>query len=67
LPADAAVRIRAKIVACAADPAAQAANVKRLKGTPAFRLRVGDYRVIFELGKDRIDVLDVGHRKDIYG
>jgi len=30
------------------------------------RLRVGDYRAIFELAKGRIDVLDLGHRKDVY-
>jgi len=41
---------------------------KKLKGTDAYRIRVGDYRVIYEI-IDKIllvDVIDVGHRKDIY-
>jgi len=36
---------------------------------PAFgtyRLRIGDYRVIFDVDGDKIIVLRVGHRKDIY-
>jgi len=42
-------------------------NVKKLKGsTNEYRLRVGDYRVIFELEGRRIVVYDVGDRKDIY-
>ena len=42
----AAERIRAKIEVYAADPAAQANNVKSLQGRPGIRLRVGDWRVI---------------------
>jgi mRNA-degrading endonuclease RelE of RelBE toxin-antitoxin system len=40
----------------------------RLQGTDAFRLRVGDYRVIydFDLKKQRLDLLFVGHRREIY-
>ncbi|MEX1110527.1 MAG: type II toxin-antitoxin system RelE/ParE family toxin [Chthoniobacterales bacterium] len=40
----------------------------RLKGTDAFRLRVGDYRVVydFDLKQQRVDLLFVGHRRDIY-
>ena len=40
----------------------------RLQGTDAFRLRVGDYRVIydFDLKEQRTDLLFVGHRRDIY-
>ncbi len=30
------------------------------------KLRVGDYRVIFELDKDNIVVLKIGHRKEVY-
>lgn len=42
---------------------------KRLKGSETFRLRVGDYRVIYEVGEDsrlRILVLTVGHRREVY-
>jgi len=41
-------------------------DIKRLKGQNDFRLRVGDYRVIFEIEKDTIIILKVGHRKNIY-
>ncbi len=43
-------------------------HVKKLVGNPYFRLRVGDYRVILDIVKDKliIYVLEVGHRKSIY-
>lgn len=31
-----------------------------------YRFRIGDYRVIFDLAKDDIVILRVGHRRDIY-
>jgi mRNA interferase RelE/StbE len=58
-------RIVSKIKAYAADPASQANNVKALQGRPGVRLRVGDWRVIMEDG-EVIDVIEVGHRSDIY-
>ncbi len=30
------------------------------------KLRVGDYRVIFQIDKDNIVVLKIGHRKEVY-
>ncbi len=41
---------------------------KKLTGREAWRIRVGDYRVIYEIfdGKLIIDVVQLGHRKDIY-
>ena len=41
-------------------------DIKKLKGCNDFRLRVGDYRVIFYIEKDTIIILKVGHRKNIY-
>jgi mRNA interferase RelE/StbE len=35
-----------------------------LKGL--YKLRVGDYRVIYALSADRVHVLEIGHRSDIY-
>jgi mRNA interferase RelE/StbE len=43
-----------------------AKGVKRLRGSNGFRLRVGDYRVIFSVENEQIQVLKVGHRKNIY-
>jgi mRNA interferase RelE/StbE len=41
-------------------------DIKRLKASTDFRLRVGDYRVIFSIEGDKIYILKVGHRKNIY-
>jgi mRNA interferase RelE/StbE len=43
-------------------------DVIKMVGDPYFRLRVGDYRVVFDIQNDvlRILVLKVGHRKKIY-
>jgi mRNA interferase RelE/StbE len=42
-------------------------DLKKLKGSKnEYRLRVGNYRVLFELEGKRIVVYSVGPRKDIY-
>lgn len=43
-------------------------HVKKLVGNPYFRLRVGEYRVILDIRKNKlfIFVVEVGHRKNIY-
>lgn len=58
--------IRAKIKAYAADPASQKNNVKRLHGRSGFRLRVGDWRVIFDEHGTVLMILHVGPRGSIY-
>ncbi len=42
--------------------------IKRLVGSPYFRLRVGDYRIILDIQNDKlvIVVVELGHRKNIY-
>ena len=42
-------------------------DIKRLKNQNLFRLRVGDYRILFEIKDDIITILKIGHRKNIYG
>jgi mRNA interferase RelE/StbE len=41
---------------------------KKLKGRDGYRIRVADYRVIYDIFDDvfLVDVIDLGHRKDIY-
>jgi mRNA interferase RelE/StbE len=42
---------------------------KKLAGRNGYRIRIGDYRVIYEI-IDRellVSVIDVGNRRDIYG
>ena len=42
-------------------------QVKKLKGSGDLRLRVGDYRVRFEMAEeDTYRILRVGHRKEAY-
>ncbi|MEI6392002.1 MAG: type II toxin-antitoxin system RelE/ParE family toxin [Verrucomicrobiota bacterium] len=42
-------------------------NIKRLQNADVgFRLRMGDYRVLFDVIGDRILVQKVGNRKDVY-
>jgi mRNA interferase RelE/StbE len=42
-------------------------DIKRLTNfTPEYRLRVGDYRVLFEVEDDTIVVYRVMHRKHVY-
>ena len=57
-------RIVAKIEAMRTD---LRGDVKRLTNfTPAFRLRAGDYRVLFAVQGDRICVYRVLHRREAY-
>ena len=43
-------------------------HLLRLVGSEAYRLRVGDYRIIIDLDfvKNNIVIIKVGHRKEIY-
>jgi len=40
----------------------------RLSGRPEFRLRVGDYRVLYDFDgrNERIELLSVRHRREVY-
>ena len=42
-------------------------DVKRLTNySPEYRLRVGDYRILFETEKNKIIIYRIRHRKDAY-
>ncbi len=68
LPVNWQKRIVAKIREVAVDPYAPNNNLTKLQGRDGYRLRVGDWRVIYELHDDRLLmlVLDVGPRGGIY-
>ncbi len=40
----------------------------KLKSKDAYRIRVGNYRIIYEIYDDilLVDVIELGHRKDVY-
>ena len=57
-------RILKKIEELKKNPFSQ--DIKKLKGQEKFRLRIGNYRIIFEMQKNLIKILMVGNRKNIY-
>ena len=58
------IRIRNKLKALISNPE----KGRRLKHSDFWRLRIGDYRAIYEIDypEERIIVLFIGHRKNIY-
>ena len=68
LPADLRKRLSAKIEALARDPHGPQPQVRPLKGLDAYRLRVGDGRVLYELDEDTrtLVVLDLRKREEAY-
>ena len=66
LPDEIASRILTRLSGLETNP--RPPDVKKLKGRDAWRIRAGDYRVIYEI-HDRalkIIVVTVGHRREIY-
>ncbi len=57
-------RIITKIQTLAESPTAGKPLVGPLKGK--WSLRVGEYRAIYELDKQKICILTVSHRKEVY-
>jgi mRNA interferase RelE/StbE len=43
-------------------------NTKKLIGRDVCRMRIGNYRVIYEINNNKLTILiiNIGHRKDIY-
>ena len=41
---------------------------KKLRGTQDYRLRVGEYRILYSIDDDArvVEVMAVGHRRDVY-
>ena len=68
LPRNLAKMIREKLEAVAANPYADHPNAKKLQGRDGYRLRVGDWRVIYEIQNDKlvILVLKIAPRGEVY-
>jgi len=67
MPRDQALRIRRKIDELARDPY-NAPNVKKLTEHPGFRLRVGDWRVVYLLIEERVVIhaVRIAPRGEVY-
>ena len=68
LPRNVAKTIYEKIRVIAENPYAEHPNAKKLQGRDAYRLRVGDWRVIYEIQNEQlvILVLKVAPRGEVY-
>lgn len=66
LPANEARRIRVRIADYAAEPDIHARHVMKLKGREGFRLRVGNWRVLFDVSGSVLGILEIGSRGSIY-
>ena len=62
----AATRIRGALMLLAHDP--RPPGARRLTGRPGYRVRVGDYRIIYVIEDEALLLLVValGHRKAVY-
>jgi mRNA interferase RelE/StbE len=59
-------RVRDEVISLSDDP--RPGGCKKLVGREGWRIRVGHYRVIYEINdaKQAVTVLHVGHRRDVY-
>jgi mRNA interferase RelE/StbE len=59
-------RIQGAIAMLAQDP--RPPSARRLRGRPGFRVRVGDYRIIYMITDEvlLVVVVALGHRSDVY-
>ncbi len=66
LPKEDYQRVRNAIVKLATTPRPD--GTLKMTGRQAWRIRVGDYRVIYEIDDDKavISVIHIGHRSDVY-
>lgn len=66
LPERTAERIIKRLLDLEKNP--RPSDCKKLKGVQAYRLRVGEYRVVFQIDDKAKEIIieSIGHRKDIY-
>jgi len=68
LPKNMAVLVRQKLEQLAVDPYAPNTNAMKLQNRSGYRLRIGDWRVIYEIQNDElvILVLKIAQRGEVY-
>ena len=57
IPRNVAKLIQEKLEAIAANPYAAHSNAKKLQGRDGYRLRVGDWHIIYEIQNDELVIL----------
>jgi mRNA interferase RelE/StbE len=68
MPRNTANLIRQKLGQIANDPFASIPNAKKLQDRPGYRLRVGDWRVIYEINPNEVAiiVMKIAPRGEVY-
>jgi mRNA interferase RelE/StbE len=58
--------IKQAVLNLALNPRPQ--GYKKLKGRDGYRIRIGNYRVIYDIFDNElvVDIITLGHRKDVY-
>ena len=58
--------IKVSIISLTENPRPQ--GFRKIKGRDGYRIRVGDYRIIYDILDLElvVDIIDLGHRKNIY-
>ncbi|MCD8140497.1 MAG: type II toxin-antitoxin system RelE/ParE family toxin [Planctomycetaceae bacterium] len=66
LPASVQNRVIAAVDKLASNP--RPPGCRKLQGRPGYRIRIGDYRVVYEIHDQiiTVEIIGIGHRKDIY-
>ena len=68
MPSNTASLIREKLTLLAENPFGAHSNAKKLQGRSAYRLRVGDWRVIYEINNEELHifVIKIAPRGEVY-
>lgn len=66
LPSQISRKLTGLIKHLAVDP--RPPGCKRLRARKGYRLRSGDYRIIYDVydGQQLVDVIGIGHRREVY-
>lgn len=67
LPATIHTRLSKRILTLEENPRPR--GIKKLSGRDEYRLRVGDYRILYTIDDENhtVTIIAVGHRREVYG
>ena len=66
LPREVHTRVLAQLISLQEEPRPR--GVEKLRGKKGWRVRVGDYRIVYEIDdhSQEVVIYRIGHRKDVY-